>query len=126
MDVDRAEGRDIQNPLRQDLAVGHGDDQIRRQSAEFIHHGAVAEAGGLEDRQAPLQREGLDLGRLQLHAAVFRGIDLGIDADNGVFRFQHSGEASRREGGRTHEDDSHSASFSWFCISWSISSSVSM
>jgi hypothetical protein len=83
MDVEAAEGRDVEEGLREDLAVGGDDDKVGGPEPEGVDEAGVAGAGGLEDREAA--REGLDLhrGRLQLEVASGGLVRLGDDADDG-------------------------------------------
>ena len=121
VDVDAAELRDIQHALRQDFPVGHDGNDVRAQGAKLLHGGIIAERRGLIDRQAGGQRDLLDLGHGELHAAVLRHIRLRVDADEVKAVRDQAGQAVRRDLRRAHEDDSHASS-----SSSAISSSVSM
>ena len=126
MDIDAAQGRDVQDPLGQELSIGHGDDQIRRKAPKLLHHGVVPEGGGLKDRQTVRLGQELDLGGDQLHAPVLGGVGLGVDADDLMLRLQDGGKAGRGKGRCSHEDKLHSSSSRFCFMSASYSSSVSI
>ena len=92
MDVEAAQPRQVEHPLRQDEPIGRhhhhiGLNRLQRipRRSRFVGPAAIeAQAAGLEDFNAMGQRGALDGRGLQLHATAGRSIGLGQHQRHGV------------------------------------------
>ena len=122
VDVDAPHGRQIQDVVRQDAAVGRHHDELRVQLLQLGQSGPVPELGGLKDRNAVLQRRllhrrGLELVLVPAH----RLIRLAEHPAHRVPRLNEPLQGGDGKVGGAHKDDSHASSS---CSSSSSSSSV--
>ena len=108
MDVDTAVKGDLQDRLRENLPVGRHDYQFRRQVADTVQRGLVAEFQRLEHRQPPRKRVLFHRGRREFVSAVFGPVRLGEYAANLMTRLRQGAQRRRREIRRTHEQYPHS------------------
>ncbi|MNY21101.1 hypothetical protein D3C86_1546230 [compost metagenome] len=106
VDVDAAEGRQVQDRLRQDLAVGDDHDEVGGQGLERREGLLVAaQALRLVDRDPGFEGSLLDRGHGDLLAAPHRPIGLGEDGLDVVAGREEGLERGDGERGGAHEDD---------------------
>ena len=80
MQIDVAERRQVQHPLRNDAAVADDDDRVEFERGELGAKFVVDfNFVGLSDGQSQLQSGLLDRRRRQLQSAAFGAIGLGYD-----------------------------------------------
>ncbi len=116
VDVQAAQARQVQHPLRQDQSIGRDHQHVRAGAVQrgaaglgFLGELAVqAQAARLRHREAQFQRKLLDRRRAQLHAAPGRAVGLGeherdsvaggvdrLQRDRGEFRRSRECHAER-------------------------------
>jgi hypothetical protein len=106
VNVKTSEARDIEDALGQDLAIGHHDDEIRRQLAQLGDEGFFAGACGLEHGQVVRQGDLFYGTRLNLQVAAFGFVGLRDDgADGEIGRAQKGFKAGARQIGGAYEND---------------------
>jgi hypothetical protein len=84
VDIQAPEARQLQYRIRQDLAIGHDDHDIRCQHREVRARGRIAQGGRLRHPQTVPLRDLLDGTGSQQAAAALRPVRLGEDADDGM------------------------------------------
>ncbi len=95
---------DIEDGLREDLAVG-GDHKDRGiEQAETVVQSGVAEGLGLEHGDIKFERGGLDRWWLDLPSPAHRAIRLGDNGDHRHATGNKCTEGRHRKRGRAHED----------------------
>jgi hypothetical protein len=107
--VEAAEARHVEHRLRQDLAVGDDDGDIRLQSRELGDELRIARPRRLQHRHRALDRELLHRRRVQLAAAAGRLVGL-ADHRHHLLGVEEGPQRRHRELRRAHEDDAHQAS----------------
>ena len=103
--------RKVQEPARQDLAVGDDDQEI---GPERLQERAIFLAPyplGLVDRQTPRERAGLDRGRRSLLTSACGPIGLGDDGRDFVGAVGERLERGERELRSPQEDDAHATAY---------------
>ncbi len=105
MHVDGSARSQLEHDLGQDLAVGHHDQDLRRQGAERGHRRIFADAPGLQQRKAVLLGPGFHRGRRQVPAPPLLAIGLGDDGRHLVSRVHDRPQGRDREDAAAEEDE---------------------
>ncbi len=118
VDVDDAERRDIDDALRNDLAVADDDHGVGREGAQVFDGIGVADAFGLVDGDGVAERGGFHRRWRQFLFAAFGTVGLRDDFRDRVTRGDERVERGDGEFRRAEEDEfhSHSPAFCSFLI----------
>ena len=104
--VDDGQAGDVDDALGENLPVGHDDDEVGLEAAQFLHGGGVAHFLGLEHRNACLLRADLDARRGQGLVPPDGAVGLGDERHQLPRAFQGV-EGGNGDIPRSHHDNAH-------------------
>ena len=108
--IEDAVARQIDDGLRDDLAVAHHHHRLSLQFRQLRHNLGPLDSLGLKHRQAMRQRGFLDRGRREKLGAAFRTVGLSNDSENGVAGFENLLERRNGKRGSAEKNHAHGSS----------------